>query len=152
MLWGFLNTLQIISYFPFLSVYFPKQVSSFIESLAIANFKIEIGFVEETIDNIKDSLIGNNDYDLYPDNETYEQNGIDSLSILRNASGMMTIFFQGLCTCLLVFALKAKFVTVPNLDNQENDLKTKFKAKKSSSISFDNLKDDLNESRGSHRR
>ena len=96
MLWGFLNTLQIITYFPFLSLYFPQDVTAFVESLAIATFKIEIGFIDETINNIKEAMIGNSDYNLYNEDDQMEQNGIDSLSIIRNASGIVLIFSQGL--------------------------------------------------------
>lgn len=97
MLWGFLNTLQIISYFQFTSLYFPLTLSAFLESLSIASFNINIGIVDEMVDNMKEYAIGNEDYDLYPDgDDQIQENGIDSLSIIRNASGIAMIMTQGI--------------------------------------------------------
>ena len=120
MLWGFLNTLQIISYFAFLNLYMPDFLSEFIESLAIANFNIELGFVDDAIDDFQNYWIGNYDYDLYTEDDTYEDNGIESLSILRNASRIMFILSQGLFFCMILYALKAKFVTIESPSLREN--------------------------------
>jgi hypothetical protein len=108
-----MNTLQLISYFQFLSLYYTVLLSKFLQSLEVANFKINISFIDNAIDDIKDSLIGKNYYDLRNDDEKIQENGIDSSSILRNASGILVILFQGCCCCFIMYAIKAKFVSLP---------------------------------------
>jgi hypothetical protein len=108
-----MNTLQLISYFQFLSLYYTVLLYKFLQSLEVANFKISISFIDNAIDDIKDSLIEKNYYDLRNDDEKIQENGIDSSSILRNASGILMILFQGCCCCFIMYAIKAKFVSLP---------------------------------------
>lgn len=95
LLWGFMNTLQLISYFQFLSLYYTVLLAKFLQSLDVASLNIEIAFIDDIIDDIKDSLLNINDYNLGSNDEKIQENGIDSSSILRNASGILLILFQG---------------------------------------------------------
>ena len=125
MLWGFTNTLQIISYFPYLTLYLPQYLTDFIKSLAIVNFNIHISYIDDPIDNFKNSLFKDNVYDLNNNDQSLENNGIDSLSIIKNASGMLIILFQGMITWFIFYAIKAKWITIPESINQEIQINSK---------------------------
>ena len=112
-MWGFTNILQIISYFPYLILYLPQFLSDFIKSLAIANLNIHISYIDDPIDSIKESLFQDNIYSMNNDDQSFESNGIDSLSIIKNASGMLVILAQGMLTWLILYSIKAKLITVP---------------------------------------
>jgi hypothetical protein len=116
-----MNTLQLISYFQFLSLYYTILLAKFLQSLDVSSLKIRIAFIDDMIDDIKDGLLRNNDYNLGNNDEKIQENGIDSSSILRNASGILTILFQGCCCCLVMYALKAKFVTLKEKQKERHE-------------------------------
>ena len=42
LLWGMLNTIQIIYYFPLLSFYYPPRLSKFLEYLKVSDLEIDV--------------------------------------------------------------------------------------------------------------
>lgn len=112
MLWGFLNTLQIISYFPYLTLYMPMFLEEFIGSLTISNLQISFKLLDDAIESLQENWIGNNEYEINSEDQKYKEDGISSMSVIRNATRILKTLFQGLLLWIIFYALKAKFITV----------------------------------------
>jgi len=67
--------------------------------------------------------------EMPPLNDRWESIDYESTSILVNGSNFYSMVIQGYIGCIITFALRAKFITIPR-KNYENELKTneKFKA------------------------
>lgn len=96
LLWGFLNTLQIISYFPYLTLYMPMFLEEFIGSLTISNLQISFKLLDDAIESLQENWIGNNEYEINSEDQKYKEDGISSMSVIRNATRILKTLFQGL--------------------------------------------------------
>lgn len=108
LLWGFINTLQIMYFFPVLNLKFPDHLSSILNSFASAKLQFPIPY----IDSIKNSDFFISKVDSLALNERWQTIQYESTSILVNGVDFVSMIFQGTITCILVFALKAWLITL----------------------------------------
>ncbi|CAI2386702.1 unnamed protein product [Moneuplotes crassus] len=107
--WAFMNTLQLLYYYPFFSVYFPIHVVSFFKSFTISRF--EVDFISNSQNSALDYFISNEKYHLETSNKKFIENDLESSNILRNLSSLTIAFVQGTILCFILLAIKGKFVT-----------------------------------------
>lgn len=114
-----MNTLQIIAYFRFLGLYLPDFLIVFLQSLTVVSFEIDIEYIDENIEKIVKFLHLDKDFGLMTNDEVFNRNEISSFSIFMNISSILILLTQGWMLWCLAYALKAKFVTVPNINKPQ---------------------------------
>ena len=97
MIWALLNTMQIISYLPLMTEYFPNHVRIMFQLLKFANMNFDI------LKQLFQIMIWINIYSSVPYNDIFSQNGIDSWLIVDNwGSVLMTMIAY---FCLFIVAV-----------------------------------------------
>lgn len=80
-------------------------------------------FVDDMVDSINDLWIESSSYDIKNEDYRSSDNGIDSSSVLRNASRVFVLFFQGSWVAFILYSLKAKYITIPDIEAREKSRK-----------------------------
>ena len=84
-MWGFLNTLQIIYYFPFLSFYFPSDFETLLKGLQVSKMEINLNVKSEYLSRLSDWFIDYESLSIFQtENVKFIDNGVESTSILMN--------------------------------------------------------------------
>ena len=100
MVWALINTLQLISYLPLMTPYFPEHVRIMFEILQFTNCDFE--FLTQFIYSVTN--LGNVESDAY--NETFEKNGVDTPLFLQNCASLLFSLILSLAmlgTCVVLY-------------------------------------------------
>jgi hypothetical protein len=123
LLWGFMNTIQIMFFFPLLMLFYPDNLAAILTYLKSARMMIELPPIEGFKTDIKDKIELANRIDMTSINERYESLEYYSTSILLNGEDIFALAFQGLVLCMIVFAFRACFFTLQcNISVYEEEL------------------------------
>ena len=126
MLWGFINTLQIMYFWPVLSLNYPDHLRGMIVEFSASKLQVSIPFIDSAQQQMEFAY----SLDQPPVNENFEDIDYESTSILVNGFEFMRLVFQGIITCIFVFALRALLVTLHAeeytslLDDEANGIPT----------------------------
>lgn len=94
LLWGFINTLQILYFFPVLNLKFPDHLSSILSNFASAKLQFPIPYIS----TIRQDNSLNNKVDMPTLNEKWDSVGYKSTSILINGLDIFSLLVQGALT------------------------------------------------------
>jgi cysteine-rich repeat protein len=123
LLWGFMNTIQIMFFFPLLMLYYPDHLVTILTYLKSARMMIELPPIEGFKSEIKDKIEMADKIDMTSVNERYESLEYYSTSILLNGEDIFGLALQGLVICMIVFAFRACFFTLQcNISVYEEEL------------------------------
>ena len=122
LLWAFLNTLQLISFFRYLKFYFPGFLNVFLQSLRIANFDVQIDFVENLSNSVSALFSMDRDYGQGLEGDyIYRTNDIETSNLILNSKGIILIVTYSFLSWAIFYTLKAKFITLPSLNTESSD-------------------------------
>jgi len=116
MLWGFINTLQIMYFWPVLNLDYPDHLSDLLISFSAAKLQVAPPFLKDA----KDSVMIKYSLDMPAVNEKYEMINYESTSIFVNGIDFLTLMFQGFISCILIFAFKAMLITLHKAEISKN--------------------------------
>jgi hypothetical protein len=134
LMWGFLNTVQIIFFMPLMSHYFPMHLKQFLVYLSSAKMEVDQVGISKDMPGM---AVFDSDLNMPALNEDYENLGYESKSILVNAKELFTTVFSGLVTCIIVFAARAILFTLKaNLKEMEEQLEEMEKDENISELKF----------------
>ena len=123
LLWGFLSTIQIIYFFPLLSLYYPDNLSTIMSSLSSSRLKFSISQIDAFKSNLKSEYHIEENIGMPALNDQYESLDYNSTSLLINGEDMLSTIFQGLFIWILIYGVRAIWFTVrANSDMYDNDL------------------------------
>jgi cysteine-rich repeat protein len=123
LLWGFMNTIQIMFFFPLLMLYFPDHLTAILTYLKSAKMIIEFPLIEGFKSEIRNKIEFADKINMTSVNERYESLEYYSASILLNGEDIFALAFQGLVICMIVFALRACLFTLQcNISVYEEEL------------------------------
>lgn len=124
LLWGFLNTIQIMFYFPLLSLYYPDNLAELLTYFSSAKMQLPIPQIEQFKNNIKEKYSLDEKLKMPALNYRYESIGYESTSIILNSDDMFGIIGQGIFACVIVYGIRAFLFTLSDdLAYEEEDLK-----------------------------
>jgi cysteine-rich repeat protein len=124
LLWGFMNTMQIMLFFPVLQLYYPDLLAQFFTYFSASKFKFEIPFVEGMKSKFKEDYSVEEKLNMPVLNERYESIEYESTSMLINGESIFQIGIQGFIIWAIIFALKAILFTIrTNVETYEDELK-----------------------------
>ena len=145
LLWGFLSTIQIIYYFPLLSLYFPDNLSAIITYLSSSRLKLSISQVESLKSNLKSEYQISDNIGMPALNSQYESLDYNSTSFLINGEDLFSTLLQGLLVWVVVYGIRACLFTLranENIyDNDLNEFQTQNNQKPSKNQSKVNKRD-----------
>eukprot|EP00345_Euplotes_harpa_P013046 CAMPEP_0168333076 /NCGR_PEP_ID=MMETSP0213-20121227/9370_1 /TAXON_ID=151035 /ORGANISM="Euplotes harpa, Strain FSP1.4" /LENGTH=289 /DNA_ID=CAMNT_0008337287 /DNA_START=498 /DNA_END=1368 /DNA_ORIENTATION=- len=120
LLWGFMNTIQIMYFFPLLQLYFPDNLYTILTYLSSSKLQIEIPQVEAFKTNLKQ------EYNVSKEQQ-YEDLGYDSISIFISGEDLFSLIVQSFVICTVVFGLKAILFTLgSNVEVYEKQLQEEY--------------------------
>ena len=123
LLWGFLSTIQIIYFFPLLSLYYPDNLSTIMSSLSSSRLKFSISQIDAFKSNLKSEYHIEENIGMPALNDQYESLDYNSTSLLINGEDMLSTIFQGLFIWIWIYGIRAIWFTVrANSDMYDNDL------------------------------
>ena len=114
LLWGFLNTLQMMYFFPLLQLYFPDNFFQILTYLSSTKLKISIPQIEEFKESIKNDYEISENLDMPPLNSRYEALNYDSSGFLVNGIDLFSLILQSMVTWVIIFGLRAIYFSVSN--------------------------------------
>jgi len=103
MLWGFINTLQIMYFWPVLSLYYPDNVREMLIKFSSAKLQVSFPLVDIAQRQVKLAYY----IDQPPLNENFEDIEYESTSILVNGFDFMRLLFQGIISCIFIYSFRA---------------------------------------------
>ena len=137
LMWGFMNTMQIMLFFPVLKLYFPDHLAKLLTYFSSARMQIDIPMIEVIKTDIETKYNFEQMVDMEALNERWESIEYESTSVLLNADEVFMTFFQNFVICVIVYGVRALIFTLNNgvggyeeqlreLENNENDIKNNF--------------------------
>ena len=112
LLWGFLNTIQIMYFFPLLQLYFPDNLATILTYFSSWKLQIEIPQVEAFKSNLEEEYRLSENVDMPSHNSRYESLGYDSTSIFLNGMDIFSLILQSMVIWTIVFGLRAILFTI----------------------------------------
>jgi len=112
LLWGFLNTMQIIFFFPILQLYFPDHLAMILTYLSSCRLIIPMPPIEGFKSEVRTKIEFADKVNMEAINERYESMEYFSTSFLLNGEEVFGLVFQGLVFCIVVFAVRATIFTL----------------------------------------
>jgi len=120
LLWAFLNTLQLISFFRYLKFYFPEFLNKFLQSLRIANFDVQIDFIENLSNSVAALFSMDKDYGQgLEDDYIYRTNDIETSNLILNSKGIILILVYSFLSWAIFYTLRAKFISLPSINEEK---------------------------------
>lgn len=110
MLWGFINTVQIIFFMPLMSLYYPDHYCSFLTYLS--STKMNLDFIKITKFYPHSSEIVQGDKNMPALNQRYIDLKYNSTSVVANADQMFNTINTGIVTCIVIFCIRALIITL----------------------------------------
>ena len=90
MMWAMINTVQILYFYPMLSMYYPVHYSELLGYMGAANMEFDIPIESEYQDRLHYSLINSEELEiLRENNENFRAKGFENKSILNNISDVV---------------------------------------------------------------
>ena len=126
LLWGFMNTLQIIYYLPLLQLYYPDALAQLLTyfSASKAGIPITIPKIDEYKSQLEERIKMQDKLNMSAENERYEELEYESSGFLSNGSSLIIMLIQGFCSWVIIFGIRGFFITLGgNIDIYENKLK-----------------------------
>ena len=111
MIWSLVNTLQIITFLPLMTEYYPDHVKIMFEILEFVNIDFEF------LSNMFASLLNIDDITANSYNSRFLENGIDSPLFLHNSASLIMTFLLTvifICFLYLVYCTLSKFEKIKN--------------------------------------
>ena len=112
LLWGFLNTIQIMYFFPLLQLYYPDNLFAILTYLSSSKLQIQIPQVEAFKSNIVSEYRLSENIDMPSHNDRFEALGYDSTSIFLSGMDIFSLMLQSMVIWTIVFGLRAIFFTL----------------------------------------
>jgi len=103
MLWGFINTLQIMYFWPVLSLYYPDNLREMLIKFSSAKLQVSFPLVDIAQRQVELAYY----IDQPPLNENFQDIEYESTSILVNGFDFMRLLFQGIISCIFIFSFRA---------------------------------------------
>ena len=130
LLWGFLNTLQIIYYFPLLELYYPDALAQLLPYFSSSKMKNPIPQINELQNNMQKPLLMKEKLDMPVPNEKYENLEYESSGFLSSGESILGMIFQSVISIIVVFGLRGLLITLRgNIESYEQGLERKMKTK-----------------------
>lgn len=124
LLWGFLNTVQLMYFFPVLQLYFPDNLAAILTYFSSAKMNIRLPFIDSMKESLKKDYQVQEKVDMPVLNSRFESIGYESTGFLATGIDMFTLVIQGAVICVIVFALRAILFTLTNnVDDLVRELK-----------------------------
>ena len=149
LIWGFINTIQIMFFFPLLMLYFPDNLLTVFSYFSSSTLFIPIPYIEGSIAEFNHEIDLHNKLNMPVLNSRYEILEYESTSIIINCSETFFLIAQMLTVCMIVFAMRALYFTLTNrnlvkkydfqlhqlqnahkIDNSQHNQKPNYKKKK----------------------
>jgi hypothetical protein len=124
LLWGFMNTMQIMLFFPVLQLYYPDVLAEFFTFFSAAKLKVDLPGMEGVKSKLRNNYSIKDKMSMPSLNYRYESIDYESTSILLNGENIFQILIQGFIACACIFAYKAILFTIQaNTEIYERELK-----------------------------
>jgi cysteine-rich repeat protein len=124
LLWGFMNTMQIMLFFPVLQLYYPDVLAEFFTFFSAAKLKVDLPGMEGVKSKLRKNYSIKDKMSMPSLNYRYESIDYESTSILLNGENIFQILIQGFIACACIFAYKAILFTIQaNTEIYEKELK-----------------------------
>mmetsp|Transcript_20353 Transcript_20353/g.23501 ORF Transcript_20353/g.23501 Transcript_20353/m.23501 type:complete len:442 (-) Transcript_20353:416-1741(-) len=127
--WAFLNCLQLMYYFPFFNVYLPEFLVLFIQSFSVSKFDFNIPVYTDLRSSVKTTLFPSDSFNTTISIKKFQENDITTSSVIVNLIGTVVVFSQGVIICIIVYALKAIFISIPTSKQKFNQTATEVRKK-----------------------
>jgi len=99
LMWGFLNTMQVMLFFPVLQLYFPDHLANFFTFFSSSRMQIDILPVEIVKSDVEGKINLEKAIDMEALNERWESIEYESTSIILNADEVFYVLMQGVVAC-----------------------------------------------------
>lgn len=116
-MWAFINTMQIIYFFPALNLGFPDHLSQFLIGLT----STKVRFPYFSVESFLESEMMRKLFDMPANTERWENMGYPSTSVIINGSDYITLLLQVLFLMVVVFAIRA-YVISAHFEGYEESL------------------------------
>ena len=126
LLWGFMNTLQIIYYLPLLQLYYPDALAQLLTyfSASKAGIPITIPKIDEYKSQFEERIKMQDKLNMSAENERYEDLEYESSGFISNGSSLIIMLVQCVCSWVIIFGIKGFFITLGgSIEIYENKLK-----------------------------
>jgi cysteine-rich repeat protein len=123
LMWGFMNTMQIIYFFPLLMLYYPDNLSTILTYFSSWKLMIDLPFIDVYKTQVKNKIEIAEKVGMTSVNERYESLEYYSTSILLNGEDIFYLVLQSFVICIIIFSLRAIFFTLQwNISVYEEEL------------------------------
>jgi len=96
LLWGFMNTDQIIYYFPVLSTYFPDNLYQFFTYFSASKLQIKIPLLDKFKSDVEGGYTLKQKVNMPVLNERWQDINYESTSILINGNDLFSLLVQNM--------------------------------------------------------
>lgn len=126
LLWGFMNTIQIIYFMPLLSMYYPEHYGQFLAYLTSAKVQVDMIGISKYFPSFEKEM-GDSDLGMPALNSKYEGMGYNSNSVLINSDDLFSTITTGIISLIIIFGIKAMISTLrpENIENLEREMREK---------------------------